>query len=226
MFKIQIQKIKNTCIIVNSILYKPLKTENSVDYYEFPCNLNETLNFQIMHYSGNSNTEIYSVINYKGGNKYDSLIKEMKSLNIDLYYCQLNVNITVNKANSILVINTEKNKHKDIIGYSSYCELNIIQRKNVSIDILNIQFYPSKKIKYAVFFLEIFLQLSAFIAFDIAILIVGIYCIERWHNPGTYIGPYPFFLTVIPMSIVSLVLIILELNRVAQHTLKLHSNNK
>lgn len=218
MVKIQIEKIKSTCIILDSILYKPVKTKDSVDFYEIPCALNKLLNIQIVHYSDVCTESVCAVIDYKD-NKYSSIIKEMKSLNISLYYCKLTAEIYVTKANSFLSVCTKENKSKDIIGCSSYYSLNIIQRKNVFIDNFRVQYYPSKKIKYTIFFVEIFLQLIGFIVFFTATIINGVYCIKYWNNPSLYIGPYPFFLTVIPMLIASLVLILLEIKRVAKYTL-------
>lgn len=220
MVKIQIEKIKKTCVILDSILYKPVKTKNSVDFYEIPCALNKLLNIQIIHYSQFYTENVCSVIDYKD-DKNSSIIKEMKSLDINLYYCKLTAEIYVTKANSSLVICAKENKRKDIIGYSSYCSLSIIQRINVSVDNFRVQHYPSKKIRYAVFFVEIVLQLIGFIIFFTATIINGAYCIKYWNNPSLYIGPYPFFLTVIPMMIVSLILILLEIKRVAKYTLKL-----
>lgn len=51
----------------------------------------------------------------------------------------------------------------------------------------------------------------------------GIYCFERWDNPGTYVGPYPFFTYVIPFTIISIVLIIAEIHRVAKTLSKLNN---
>lgn len=53
------------------------------------------------------------------------------------------------------------------------------------------------------------------------IIMAGIYCIERWDNPGTYVGPYSFFAYVVPFTIISIVLIIAEIHRVAKNTIKI-----
>lgn len=83
MIKIQINRVLETCIVVDSAVYKPVYSCEATDFYEIPCKLNENINMQIIHYSRSYNAGIYSVINNKRNNKLHSLIGEMKSLDID-----------------------------------------------------------------------------------------------------------------------------------------------
>ena len=78
MIKIQINRVLETCIVVDSAVYKPVYSCEATDFYEIPCKLNEKINMQIIHYSRS-----YNVINNKRNNKLHSLIGEMKSLDID-----------------------------------------------------------------------------------------------------------------------------------------------
>lgn len=78
MIKIQINRVLETCIVVDSAVYKPVYSCEATDFYEIPCKLNEKINMQIIHYSRSYNAGIYSVINNKRNNKLHSLIGEMK----------------------------------------------------------------------------------------------------------------------------------------------------
>ncbi len=216
MIKIQINKIANTCVIIDSVVYEPMKSEGITDFYEIPCELSKKFNMQIIHYSGDCKIGIYSVINYKDKNKYRSLINEIRSLDINLYYCQLNINVVVNKNNSKLFVNVENICSKDIIGSSTYCKLKIVQKINMQIDILNIQYYPSKKVKLMVFFIEILFQLLGIVVCFVGVIIAGKYTVERWYTPEFGMS---YFLQIVPLDIFFLIMLILELYRVAKHTL-------
>ncbi len=220
---VKINKIKNTCIYFNSILYTPVESKNMMDYYEIPCELNKKYEMKIIHYSGTNSQGIGAVISRTGKSIYNDILKEMKSLDIDLYYCQIDTAITIHKSNATIIINTEKIESSDIIGKSSFCRLKIVQNKNTKLEDCKLKYYPSNLVKVYVYLIETILSILGFFAYSVVLIIAGDYSIERWNNPASNVGPYPFFLVIIPMAIISIVLIILELNRVAKNTLKLEN---
>ena len=219
--KIQIKKLKNTCIVFNSVLYKPVETKNDIDYYEIPCDLSHTYQVDIYHYAGNNKNSIEAVIGKNGNSVFESIYKTAKSLDIKLYFCKIHMSLSIKKPKSYIFIEVQQKSKKDIIGTSSHCALSISNEKNVDITNLKFNFFPSEKVKYGVLFTELIIQLLSFFIFFVSIIIAGSYCIERWDNPGTYVGPYPFFAYVIPFAIISITLISLEIIRVAKNTIKI-----
>lgn len=215
--KIRINKIKNTCVIFDSVLYSPIKENCCFDFYEIPCEIGKKYKIEIVHYSGNKITGIESVINNINDNKCKSVFFEMKSLDINLYYCKISAQITINKENQFIEIDSEQIKHKDIIGESSFCKLRIVQIKNVILDEMKIDYYSSKKTKTAVYFLEIFLPMLSFIVLCSVSPLAINYYIEQEMNPYLSVGSF---------YIILIVLMILELIRVAKHTLKIGLETK
>lgn len=222
MIKIQINKVLETCIVVDSAIYKPVYSCEATDFYEIPCKLNEKINMQIIHYSRSYNAGIYSVINNKRNNKLHSLIGEMKSLDIDLYYCRLNAIVVSKKSNSNIIINVEKICCKNIIGNSSYCDLKIIQNKNAQIDALNIQHFPSKKVKLCTFFVELLFSLCGFVLCIVGVIIAGKYTVEHWYNAESGSSPFIYFLEIVPLCLFFLIMLVIEIKRVVKCTLKLN----
>lgn len=218
---VQIKKLKNTCVVFNSVLYKPVKTINDVDYYAIHFDLLQEYQFEIYHYAGDIKENIEAVIGKSGKSVFESIYQVAKSLDINLYFCKICANCKIKKSKPFVFMEVQQETKKDIIGNSSHCVLNISTIKNIDIKNCEFEFFPSKKIKYGVFFTELFLQLLGFFIFFALIIMAGIYCFERWDNPGTYVGPYPFFAYVIPFAIISIVLISAEIHRVAKNTIKI-----
>lgn len=59
----------------------------------------------------------------------------------------------------------QQKSKKGIIGNSSHCVLSINNVKNVDITNREFNFFPSGKVKYGVFFTELFIQLLSFFNF-------------------------------------------------------------
>lgn len=213
MIKIEIEKIKNTCIILNSVMYKPTESKRDIDYYELPCNSEEN-KIQIIHYSGNDMNRVRAVFD-----ESKSIYKVMKSLNIDLYYCKMEFFIAETKHNNFLKLKVKQHKHKDLIGKSNYCEIALVQKKNVYTSDLSVTYYPSNKVKYWVFLIEFLTDILAFIIFMVCDICLGVYCIQNWDNPLTSFDSARFIHTVVPAGIIAVVLFILDFIRIRKHTM-------
>ncbi|MDE6413045.1 MAG: hypothetical protein K2K42_04030 [Eubacterium sp.] len=213
MIKIEIEKIKNTCIFLNSVMYKPTESKRGIDYYELPS-CSEKSRVQIIHYSGNDLNGVQAVFD-----ESKSIHQVIKSLDIDLYYCKMEFFITEAKRNNVLRLKVEQHKHKDMIGKSAYCELIMVQKKNVDFSDILISYYPSNKVKYSVFLIEFFTDIIAFAILIVCDIWWGIECIKHWDNPTRYDNPFNFYVNVIPLGIAAIVFLILDFVRIKKHTL-------
>lgn len=216
--KMQIQKIKNTCVFFDSVLYKPITTKDNIDYYELPCELQKSYDIKVIHYAGNSLNNTESVIDRNGNSVYKSVIKEMITFDIDLFYCEMFASLTVTKQNAFIGIETTQIKNKDFIGKSSHCILKIKQRVNVQISNCAMHCYPSKRVKYSVFSIEILSTILELFIFVIVIMFAIENYIQIDIRNGNELGLYPY-VAFIPFAIVGIILLILEIRRVVKRTL-------
>lgn len=218
--KVEIQKLKNTCIMLDSVLFKPVETKDNVDYYELPCELQKNYDIKIIHYAGNSFNGIESVIDRNEKGAFKSIISEMKSFNIDLYYCEMIASFTVTKQNAFICFETEQIENKDFIGKSSHSIFKIKQRVNVQISNSAMHCYPSKRVKYSVFLIEILSTILELFIFLIVIMLAIDNYVQIEIRNGNEVGLYPY-VAFIPFAIVCIILLILEIRRVIKRTLRI-----
>lgn len=220
MIKIEIKRIKNTCIFLNSIMYKPTESKNGVDYYELPS-CSEKSRIQIIHYSGNDLNSVRAVFN-----EIQSVRQVIKSLDIDLYYCKMEFFIAETKHNNVLKLKVEQHEHRDLIGKSAYCELVMVQKKNINTSDLFVSYYPSNKAKYLVFIIEFLSDIIAFVIFMACAVRWGIGCIKHWDNPTRWDNHFYLFFTVIPAGLIAIILLILDFIRIRKYTLLIEKKKK
>ena len=220
--KVEVKKLKSTCIMLDSVLFKPIETKNDIDYYELPCELQKSYDIKVVHYAGNSLNGIESVIDREGKGAFKSVIAEMMSYNIDLYYCDMTAVFTVTKQNAFLHFEVSQISGKDLICYFSYCDLKLIQRKNVEITNCVFHFYPTKRIKRLVFVLEMISSLFVFTFFMIVYFLATSNRVEMEmvYNPGEKIGIYPY-IVFLPIAIADIVLIIIRIVKISKYTLRI-----
>ena len=153
MLAIQIAKINNTCVCLDKKVYNPIRTINGVDFYELPINDSERKHISIIHYSQNNPNSIKSVFDNN-----QKLYNEIKSTDINLFYCKIDFWIKKIKQKAYLKLKVEQVIQKDFIGTNSYCQINIVQKNIEVYDTLQF-FFPTKKIGFLVFFIEFISQL-------------------------------------------------------------------
>lgn len=134
----------------------------------------------------------------------------------------MNAIVVAKKSNSNIIINVEKICCKNIIGNSSCCDLKIIQNKNAQIDMLNIQHFPSKKVKLCTFFVELLFSLCGFVLCIVGVIIAGKYTVEHWYNAESGSSPFIYFLEIVPLCLFFLIMLVIEIKRVGKCTLKLN----
>ena len=220
MLKIQIKKIRNTCILFDSVLFRPVETKGDVDYYELPCELQRNYDIKIIHFAGESNDGVEAVIDGKGKSALKSIISEAMSFNIDLYYCEMTASIMATKHNAFISIEISQIKNKDFIGSSSHCVLKIKQKINADLSNSITNFYPSKKVKSLIFLIEIASIVLEFPLYIVVSVFATNYYIERliWNEYD--VKPY-HYLIFLPLTIVVSILTILEIRRVIKRTLRI-----
>ena len=220
--KVEIKKIKNTCILLDSVLFKPVETKENIDYYELPCELEKSYEIKVIHYAGNSFKGIESVIDREGKGTFKSVIAEMTSFNIDLYYCDMTAVFTVTKQNAFLHFEVSQISGKDLICCFSHCDLKLVQRKNIEITNCVFHFYPTKRIKRLVFVLEMISALFVFAFFMIVYFFATSNRVkmEMIYNPGEKIGIYPY-VVFLPVAIADIVLIIIRIVKISKYTLRI-----
>lgn len=220
MLKVQIKKIKNTCIFFDSVLFRPVETKGDVDYYELPCELQRYYDIKIIHFPGDSLDGVEAVIDGKGKSAFKSIISEAKSFDIDLYYCEMTASIMATKHNAFISIETSQIKNKDFIGSSSHCVLKIKQKINADLSNSITNFYPSKKVKSSIFLIEIASILLEFPLYIVVSVFATNNYIERliWNEYD--VKPY-HYLIFLPLTVVVAILTILEIRRVIKRTLRI-----
>ena len=178
--KVEIKKIKNTCILLDSVLFTPIETKNGIDYYELPCELQRSYEIKVIHYAGNSFNGIGAVLDRNGKGAFKSVISEMASYNIDLYYCEITASFIASRQNAFLHFEVLQITGKDLISCFSYCNLRLIQNKNIVLSECIYHCYPSNRIKRFVFLIEIISSLFIFAIFMMVVVTLLTYWFFRF----------------------------------------------
>lgn len=220
--KVEIKKIKNTCIMLDSVLFKPVETKDNIDYYELPCELLQSYDLKVIHYAGDSFNGIGAVLDRNGKGAFKSVISETASCNIDLYYCEITASFIASKQNAFLHFEVLQITGKDLLSCFSYCNLRLIQHKNIDLSDCIYHCYPSKRIKRFVFLIEIISSLFIFAIFMIMCLLATSNRVEMemLYDPSGNFGIYSY-LVFLPVAIADIVWIIIRIAKISKNTLKI-----
>ena len=130
MLAIQIAKINNTCVCLDKKVYNPIRTINGVDFYELPINDSERKHISIIHYSQNNPNSIKSVFDNN-----QKLYNEIKSTDINLFYCKIDFWIKKIKQKAYLKLKVEQTLtvklilFKKISKFMTPCNFSFQQKK-------------------------------------------------------------------------------------------------
>ncbi len=171
MLELVIKKLDHTKVLVDGTAYSAAASNELADRYLIPCDDGVLHTLQIIHYVGEQDDNVFSVIG-TSPTPAKSLLHEMNSMTTNSGYCNLTLEIIADP-NSKMSCEVRKVCSVDACWTTSFCQIGVEESRGVRVFDHSTSLYPSDKTKRNLTIVKTSTSIIRFALYTTLVLVLG-----------------------------------------------------